>query len=128
MLPDRKLPSPFANVTLLNAHSAIQSIQGAPLARPPSSNSHTSWLNQLQLVTLLERHIPGFDLNNLDEISAHEGLEIDSNITTLVGYHNPTPLRPGESIPPKLPHSHLTTLYGPSRANERGDARYLAEI
>ena len=85
MLLDRKLPTPLADTTLPNTHSATQHIQGVPLARTSSSNSHASWLNQFQSVALLERHIPGFDLGNLNEICSCEGLEIHSDITTF-GY------------------------------------------
>ena len=82
-------------------------------------------------MALLKRHIPGFDLNNVDEIFAREGLEIDPNVTALVGYQWQArpypPLRPGDPIPPKgfppyppIPQPHMIPpgyppmpMYGP---------------
>ena len=56
-------------------------------------------------MALLKRHIPGFDLNNLDEICAREGLEVDHNAAALAGYQWQArpypPLRPGDPMPPK---------------------------
>ncbi|OBZ72673.1 hypothetical protein A0H81_07493 [Grifola frondosa] len=37
----------------------------------------------LQCAALLKRHIPGFDLNNLDDILVREGIEIDTSDNAL---------------------------------------------
>ena len=82
-------------------------------------------------MALLKLYIPSLDLNNLDEIFARKGLEIDPNVTALVDYQWPAqpypPLRPGDPMPlkgfppcPPIPQPHtippgypLMPMYGP---------------
>ncbi|KAF9790408.1 fungal-specific transcription factor domain-containing protein [Thelephora terrestris] len=85
----------------------------------------------LQSAALLKRHIPGFEMNNIEEICAREGLEVDHNAAGLSGYQWQArpypPLRPGDPMPPKgfppyppMPQPHMLPpgyppmpMYGP---------------
>ncbi|TFY56393.1 hypothetical protein EVG20_g8937, partial [Dentipellis fragilis] len=73
---------------------------------------HTERLERqlVQCDALLKRHIPGFDLNNIDEILAREGIEIDpanSTLTHAFQFHPQTPGPPppkGYPFPPPGQH------------------------
>jgi len=144
--PDRKLPPPLANITLLTtqcdskyprctacatAGTACEQEDRHRQTLTPRGHAERIERQLLQTVALLKRHIPGFDLNNLDEICAREGLEIDPNVAPLVGYQWQAraypPLRPGDPMPPKgfppyppIPQPHMIPpgyppmpMYGP---------------
>ncbi|KAH9057868.1 fungal-specific transcription factor domain-containing protein [Lactarius vividus] len=63
---------------------------------------HTEHLEQklAQCDAILKRRIPGFELENLDEILAREGVEVEANVPPISASFQFTP-GPGGSSPPK---------------------------
>ena len=144
--PDRKLPSPLANITLpttqcdskyprctacATAGTACEQEDRHRQTLTPRGYTERVERQLLQSVALLKRHIPGFDISNIDEICAREGLEVDHNVAALSNYQWQSrpypPLRPGDPMPPKgfppyppIPQPHMIPpgyppmpMYGP---------------
>ncbi|KAH9034160.1 hypothetical protein EDB84DRAFT_1487414, partial [Lactarius hengduanensis] len=92
-------------------YSAILNIHDAPLAQPPALpvtrrrhcqtltlHGHTEHLKQklAQCGAILKRRIPGFELENLEEIFVDEGVEVEANVPP-ISASGP----PGSSFLPK---------------------------
>lgn len=69
----------------------------------------------MQAEALLKRHLPGFEMVNIEDVAAREGIDVDANM----GMPSPfqfapsrsfPPMRPGDPMPPKgfpyPPHQH----------------------
>ncbi|KAH8977056.1 hypothetical protein EDB86DRAFT_3250411 [Lactarius hatsudake] len=95
---------PDAGLSTLSAYRGdLHSLSpgGQAPSDPHSSRSHqTSRTELTQCDVILKRRIPGFELENLEEILVHEGVEVEANVPPISASFRSTP-HPPQPIPPQ---------------------------